>query len=310
MKNTIINFLRKYDRQISVTIYSVVILIGFLYVFLEIRNGENSIYVKMDVFVRACIFILGFIIPLIMWQERFSHFFISHERIVSTRLEISRLRNNVFRQRKKYYLISIMISLSTAVFSITVFGSNNLGEIVILSFLICATLVSIYFMAYLSSDKFVVNSFKRLKNFMIPVDEYRPQYGQNSIIDRANTSYTNNEEKKTTTKTTTSIDPDTIFRTNMYEKFLSLEERLISEKYLDNQLCWLPTHPNNTPNIRKLIIFIMGLIDNTYFLPKRNPQIRQFFEDRYSIEIGQNLEPSRCKNLRKEYLNIFYDYKF
>lgn len=308
MKNTIINFLRKYDRQISVTIYSVVILIGFLYVFLEIKNGENSIYVKMDVFVRACIFILGFIIPLIMWQERFSHFFISHERIISTRLEISRLRSNVFRQRKKYYLISIMISLSTAVFSITVFGSNNLGEIMILSFLICATVVSIYFMAYLSSDKFVVNSFKRLKNFMIPVDGYRPQAEQN--VDRANTSYTNNEEKKATIKKSNPIDPDTIFRTNMFEKFISLEEKLISDDYLDNQLCWLPTHPNNSPNIQKLKIFIIGLIDNKYFLPKRNPQIRRFFEHRYSIEIGQNLEPNRCKNLEKEYLNIFYDYKF
>ena len=306
MKNTIISFLKKHNTKISIILYVIVILIAFCFVFLEIKNGEKSVFVKMDVFVRACIFILGFIIPLIMWQERFSHLFISHERITSTRLQISRLRKNVFIQRKKYFFISIMISLCTAIISITVFGGNNLGEIVILFLLVCSITVGIYFMIYLSSRKFIKDSTKRLKNFMIPVDGYIPQFEQNQDKESTNSS----KEEKTSIKKANPIAPDTIFKSDMYEKFLSLEKELIHDEYLDLQLCWLPTHPNDTPNIQKLIIFIIGLIDNKYFLPKRDPQIRRFFEHRYSIEIGQNFEPSRRKNLAGEYQNIFYDYKF
>ncbi|GEM_PF-6227986 len=122
------------------------------------------------------------------------------------------------------------------------------------------------------------------------------------------TSSINTESKET--EKANSINLDTVFKPNMYEKFLSLEEKLISDEYLDDQLCWLPTHSNSKPDIQRLVIFLIGLIDNQYFLSKREPRIRKFFEHRYSIEIGQNFELGRRKNLSGEYQNIFYDYNF
>lgn len=108
------------------------------------------------------------------------------------------------------------------------------------------------------------------------------------------------------------IEPDMIFRTRMFEKFLALEQKLIADKYLNTELHWISFHETGKPDIKRLITFLVGLLDNDYFLPGRakNTKIKKFFESRYNIEIGQNFEPARRKVYIKEYNMVFYDYQF
>lgn len=110
-------------------------------------------------------------------------------------------------------------------------------------------------------------------------------------------------------------EPDEIFRTRMFEKFLILERRLVSDKYLkeetqNKELRWISTHENGKPNIKRLVTLLAGMIDNNYFLPNKDPKIKAFFESRYHIAIGQNFEKKRRVPLLNEYRIVFHNYPF
>lgn len=110
-------------------------------------------------------------------------------------------------------------------------------------------------------------------------------------------------------------EPDEIFRTRMFEKFLILERRLIADKFLkedsqNKELHWISTHENGKPDIKSLVTFLAGMLDNNYFLPNKDPKIKTFFESRYHIAIGQNFERKRRVPLLNEYKIIFHNYPF
>ena len=106
------------------------------------------------------------------------------------------------------------------------------------------------------------------------------------------------------------IESDMIFRTGKYENFITLELKLTNDKYLSPELHWISTHENGKPDIKRLIIFLVALMDNKYFLPGKDPKIKTFFESRYHISIGQNFERKRRELYLDEYKTVFYDYPF
>lgn len=121
----------------------------------------------------------------------------------------------------------------------------------------------------------------------------------------------NSDQKEDIVNTQTiEIEPDMIFRTNMFDKFLLLEKKLIVDKYLDENLNWISKHDNGIVDRKRLVAFLVGLVENRYFLPNKDPKIKSFFESRYKINIGQNFEKSRRSSLVNEYLIIFHDYSF
>jgi hypothetical protein len=94
-----------------------------------------------------------------------------------------------------------------------------------------------------------------------------------------------------------------------------LERRLITDKYLkeenqNKELRWISTHENGKPDIKSLVTFLAGMLDNNYFLPNKDPKIKAFFESRYHIAIGQNFERKRRVPLLNEYKIIFHNYPF
>lgn len=110
-------------------------------------------------------------------------------------------------------------------------------------------------------------------------------------------------------------DPNMIFRTKMFDKFLILEQKLIADKYLkeepqNKKLHWISTHENGKPDIKRLVTFLAGMLDNNYFLPNKDPKIKAFFESRYYIAIGQNFERKRRVPLLNEYRIVFHNYPF
>ena len=107
-----------------------------------------------------------------------------------------------------------------------------------------------------------------------------------------------------------SILPDEIFRTRMFDKLRELEARLVKSGDLDETLHWQAKHKNDKPDIKRLVTFLAGLLDNGYFLPNRYTSIKRFFEERYRIAIGQNFERRRRAPLAKIYRTIFYDFPF
>lgn len=127
-------------------------------------------------------------------------------------------------------------------------------------------------------------------------------------------------EKKTTTAAPIESDvqpteiksilPDEIFRSRMFDKLRELESRLIRSGDLDENLHWQAKHKNGKPDIKRLVTFLAGLLDNDYFLPNRDAAIKRFFEKRYRIPIGQNFERKRREPLTKDYRTIFYDLPF
>lgn len=117
-------------------------------------------------------------------------------------------------------------------------------------------------------------------------------------------------EPEVSPKQTTTISPDTIFRSKKYDKFRELEEKLIKNGDLDTNLNWSAEHKNHTKDIKRLVTFMTALMDNGYFLPSRDSAIKAFFESRYRINIGQNFERKRREPLLTEYKAVFYDYPF
>ena len=109
---------------------------------------------------------------------------------------------------------------------------------------------------------------------------------------------------------TKSMLPDEIFRSRMFDKLRELESRLVKSGDLDEDLHWQAKHKNGKPDIKRLVTFLAGLLDNDYFLPNRDAAIKRFFEERYRIPIGQNFERKRREPLKKDYRTIFYDLPF
>lgn len=61
-----------------------------------------------------------------------------------------------------------------------------------------------------------------------------------------------------------------IFKARMFEKFLALERKLVTDKYLkeenlNKELNWISTHENGKSDIKKLVTFLTGLIRTTIF---------------------------------------------
>ncbi|MBD8347665.1 hypothetical protein [Dysgonomonas sp. HGC4] len=154
--------------------------------------------------------------------------------------------------------------------------------------------------------KYLENAFGKIYvlgcYFISLLNSYFPiEKGEDTIVDIAEPIFETPQE----------IDPDTIFRTGMYDRFLSLEQQLIKDNYLNEALNWVAKHDKtHKPDIKSLIIFLVGLLDNKYFLPGKDTKIRVFFENRYNITIGQNFESKRREPLLDSYKVIFYNYDF
>jgi hypothetical protein len=161
------------------------------------------------------------------------------------------------------------------------------------------------------ASKYLENVFKQIYelgcSFISLLDNYFPVEKENrstpepAIIE---------EPTIPESESQTEIEPDMIFRTDKYKKLLTLEQKLITDKYLNAELYWISTHENGKPDIKRLIIFLVALMDNKYFLPGKDPKIKAFFESRYHISIGQNFERKRRELYFDEYKAVFYDYPF
>lgn len=158
-------------------------------------------------------------------------------------------------------------------------------------------------------SKYLENVFERIYeldcSFISLLDSYFPIEKGNTPTPESTTEISEPEQELQT-----EIEPDTIFRTDKYRNLLTLEQKLIVDKYLNTELHWISTHENGRPDIKRLVIFLVALIDNKYFLPGKDPKIKSFFESRYHISIGQNFERKRREPLLDEYKAVFYDYPF
>ncbi len=154
------------------------------------------------------------------------------------------------------------------------------------------------------------------KELAVYINAYIPERG-NIAIDYSKISErnsTSNIPEKNDVKVDIE-EPNMIFKTRMFEKFLVLERKLITDKYLkeesqNKELHWISTHENGKPDIKRLVTFLAGMLDNNYFLPNKDPKIKAFFESRYHIVIGQNFERKRRVPLLNEYKIVFHNYPF
>lgn len=170
---------------------------------------------------------------------------------------------------------------------------------------------------YIRSNSWMLKNFYALiyevsKSFISIIESYFPiettfdgtkcnQKEKNPIVDIPEPIFETPQE----------IEPDAIFRTGMFDRFLSLEQQLIKDCYLSEDLTWIAKHDKtHKVDLKSLIIFLVGLLENKYFLPGKNPNIRLFFETRYKIKIGQNFESKRREPLLDSYKVIFYNYNF
>lgn len=164
-------------------------------------------------------------------------------------------------------------------------------------------------------------AYRRENAGWIGMDYYTAIYEMSRFSTTVLDSYFPVEKKTITAAPTTiesadqptefkSISPDEIFRSRMFDKFRELEKRLVKSGDLGEDLHWQAKHKNDKPDIKRLVAFLAGLIDNDYFLPNRDTLIKRFFEERYRISIGQNFERRRREPLMKIYRTIFYDLPF
>lgn len=156
------------------------------------------------------------------------------------------------------------------------------------------------------TSKYRDNQFEKINelgnSFLSIIDNYFPAEKEKDIVV---------DIVEPTFEITQEIDPDTIFRTGMYDRFLSLEQQLIKDSYLNEVLNWVAKHDKTHKiDIKSLITFLVGLLDNKYFLPGKDTKIKTFFENRYNIKIGQNFEEQRRLKYLDKYQTVFFEYRF
>ena len=157
-----------------------------------------------------------------------------------------------------------------------------------------------------NADWIGVNFYYKIKKLCLLNKRIISSYYSNKVIPvHEELTSVNNEGS-----TQQPISPEEVFRSRMYDRFLMLEDRLIQTGDLDKDLRWNALHKNGKPDIRRLVVLIVGLLDNDYFLPNRDVAIRLFFEARYQIIIGQNFERKRREILRGMYKTVFHDLPF
>lgn len=149
--------------------------------------------------------------------------------------------------------------------------------------------------------------YRLSKSFSSIIESYFPNEKEETPIPEPISTGTKTISE---TESESTIEPDMIFRTGMFDKLLILEKKLIANKYLNPELHWISVHDNGKPDIKKLVTFLVGLLGHKYFLPGRDPKIKTFFETRYHITIGQNFERKRRETLSEEYKAVFCDYPF
>jgi hypothetical protein len=169
---------------------------------------------------------------------------------------------------------------------------------------------------YIRERKWIINNYyskihQISKSFLDVINDYFPKKEENTDIEQEKEMKISALPNETEAKIELpAIEADMIFRAKMYERLILLEKRLINDKYLNDSLHWISTHDNKRADIKSLIIFLVGLHANSYFLPNRDPKIKQYFETRYHIKIGQNFEKKRRETLADDYKIIFHDYPF
>ncbi|GHT77638.1 hypothetical protein AGMMS50262_19180 [Bacteroidia bacterium] len=94
-----------------------------------------------------------------------------------------------------------------------------------------------------TASRYINNAFRdifKLSNFFSSLlNNYFPVEKENMLVAEIIA-----EERTTIQETQSQVEPDMIFRTKMYEKFLSLEQKLIRDKYLSEDLQCYPRSPN------------------------------------------------------------------
>ncbi len=105
------------------------------------------------------------------------------------------------------------------------------------------------------------------------------------------------------------ILPETIFTRGAYEKLQQLETLLIKDGYLSDDLQW-KYELNGKIKLKELIIFMIGLSEESYFMRNKDAKVKIFFEERYRISIGQNFEKSRRDKYFGWYRVTFHNYPF
>ena len=101
-----------------------------------------------------------------------------------------------------------------------------------------------------------------------------------------------------------------LFMKGMYKNFLLLEKKLIEDEYLNVEKYWIARNRNKTQDNKSLVTFLVGLLENKYFLPNKDPEIKVFFQNRYQIDLGQNFEKKRRESSIDIYKIKFSDYNF
>lgn len=103
---------------------------------------------------------------------------------------------------------------------------------------------------------------------------------------------------------TVNVDADEIFRSGKHKELLRLEDLLIRDNFLDRNRNWISEK-------KHLQIFVQGLIENGYFLPKKkNNLLKCYFEKRYNINMNELFQASRLSAFTGQYEITFSEYIF
>ena len=197
-------------------------------------------------------------------------------------------------------------------FILAVFFVGGLA-VAILSFLLIKIIVkwlSDWILNCILAERFHKNREKRLESECLSTPQVEEYINVKSPEEITIPNPNQEKIKENSEQNKTKIEPDEIFKLKMFGKFEILERRLIADKYLSTDLCWIAKHDNGRIDKKRLICFIAGLIDSNYFMPGRDSMIRNNFELRYKISLGQNFEPARREQFITEYKIEFFNYPF
>ena len=171
---------KKIKDKYYIYCYAIILLGGIIFLIIQGLKMEQSWKVQLDVLFRLCLFLMNTIIPFIVYQHFMIDIFSNHQRAIDKRLYIWKSRKIIFRDRRNFFLLYVVLSFSIAFVVLNVFETTLIDQISILVGVLFSTIGINLSIFYILSSKFILSSNKKLKNFKV----YDKDYTNNEIISK------------------------------------------------------------------------------------------------------------------------------
>lgn len=172
----------KLSKKQLILTYIIMILICSILI-IRFSNVSDNWYTNPNIYIRLTLFLANCTLPAIMWISYFSVITLNHHNIVSKRDYISKFRKRVFKIRKQYFIFYLIISFTTASFSLFYLKIDYSTLLGLFILTIAVNLIN----WYLAHEKFLISISNNTSTTKIYSKDYITQKHDENLLKKIQT---------------------------------------------------------------------------------------------------------------------------